>query len=319
MLPPDLSGSPADWNAERYDQKLGFVSSLGKGVLDWLRPKIGERILDLGCGTGDLAWEIAGTGATVSGLDSSSAMITAACSKYPALSFHHGYAENFAETTLVDERYHAIFSNAALHWVKDASAVIRQLSIALVPGGRFAAEFGGIGNVETITRAIDQVLSEEFGLDADLRNPWFFPSLGEYATLLEEGGLRVTQAIHFDRPTLLADGEQGLTLWLDTFGSAFFAGFDDEARAFAYQRIEELCRTTLFRDGGWHADYKRLRVLAVTSSNSTGDSNSNSSNTSSDGNSDSDTSNGNGNGNDSSNSTSSTSSNENDNDNSTNS
>jgi trans-aconitate methyltransferase len=273
MLPPDLSGSSVDWNAERYDQKLGFVSSLGKGVLDWLRPKIGERILDLGCGTGDLAWEIAGTGATVSGLDSSSAMITAACSKYPALSFHHGYAENFAETTLVDERYHAIFSNAALHWVKDASAVIRQLAIALVPGGRFAAEFGGNGNVETITGAIDQVLSEEFGLDADLRNPWYFPSLGEYATLLEEGGLRVTQAIHFDRPTLLADGEQGLTLWLDTFGAAFFVGFAEDARAFAYQRIEELCRPALYRDGGWYADYKRLRVLAVTS-NSTSTSNS---------------------------------------------
>lgn len=269
MLAPDQSDSPADWNAERYDQKLGFVSALGKGVLDWLRPKIGERILDLGCGTGDLAWEIAGTGATVSGLDSSSAMITAARSKYPALSFYHGNAEDFAETALVDERYHAIFSNAALHWVKDAQAVIRQLAAALVPGGRFVAEFGGSGNVATIAGAIDQVLREEFGLDADLRNPWFFPSLGEYATLLEEGGLRVTQAIHFDRPTLLADGEQGLTLWLDTFGAAFFAGFAEDARAFAYQRIEELCRPALYRDGGWYADYKRLRVLAVTGSTGT--------------------------------------------------
>jgi len=262
MLHSDHPGSPPHWNAERYDQKLGFVSVLGKGVLEWLSPKPGEHILDLGCGTGDLAWEISGAGTVVCGLDSSAAMIAAARSKYPALPFHLGYAEDFAEAALAGKRYDAVFSNAALHWVKDAPAVIRQLSLALVPGGRFAAEFGGKGNVGTIAAAIAQVLREEFGLDAASRCPWYYPSIGEYAGLLEAGGFRVTQAVHFDRPTRLADGENGLALWLDAFCSGFFAGFDDEARAAAYRRIEQVCRPVLFRDGAWYADYKRLRILA---------------------------------------------------------
>ena len=63
------------WNPDVYDDKLGFVSKMGQGVATLLHPASGERILDLGCGTGDLTAEIAQAGASVTGMDLSEDMI----------------------------------------------------------------------------------------------------------------------------------------------------------------------------------------------------------------------------------------------------
>jgi len=58
-----------------YDGKHSFVWKLGASVIELLAPQFGERILDVGCGTGQLTAQIAESGATVIGLDSSPAMI----------------------------------------------------------------------------------------------------------------------------------------------------------------------------------------------------------------------------------------------------
>lgn len=78
------------WKAYDYDRQLSFVSAYGKGVVELLAPQPGERILDLGCGTGDLAYEISVSGAYVTGMDYSAEMIERAKSKYPGLSFLTG-------------------------------------------------------------------------------------------------------------------------------------------------------------------------------------------------------------------------------------
>lgn len=75
------------WNASLYDDQIYFVSRLGRGVVDLLNPRQGEQILDLGCGTGDLSFEISQSGADVHGIDSSPAMIQKAKEKFPSLSF----------------------------------------------------------------------------------------------------------------------------------------------------------------------------------------------------------------------------------------
>lgn len=59
------------WTADMYDDKLNFVSNFGKGIVELLHPQKRERILDLGCGTGDLSYEISKSGAMVTGMDSS--------------------------------------------------------------------------------------------------------------------------------------------------------------------------------------------------------------------------------------------------------
>ncbi|SDW12978.1 Trans-aconitate methyltransferase [Marininema mesophilum] len=247
------------WNPDLYDDKLSFVSHFGKGVLKLLQPQKGEKILDLGCGTGDLTKEISKTGAVVTGSDFSEEMIEKARVKYPEIPF---IVEN-GETFRTNEKVDAVFSNAALHWMKQAANVIESVRLALQPGGRFVAEFGGQGNVQTVIQGITEVLFQEYGIDASARNPWYFPSIGEYSILLEQHGFKVSYAHHFDRPTPLAYGEKGLDHWLDSFADDFFPELSTKERMMIYGKIKTKIQSTLYKDGIWVADYKRIRVMAI--------------------------------------------------------
>jgi trans-aconitate methyltransferase len=245
------------WNADSYTQKHAFVFEYGAGLVDLLAPKPGELILDLGCGSGELAQEIADYGAQVVGLDASADMLAKARQQYPNLDFRLGDAVSFE----LPERFDAIFSNAALHWVPDAEGAIRQMHRHLKPGGRLVAEMGGQGNVGQIVAAVLRQLQQrgyaltEFGW-------WYFPSVGEYATLLEKQGFRVRLAMHFDRPTALSDPETGLIDWIEQFGDQFFAGVHAADKAEILAAVDAELRPVLWRNGQWLADYKRLRIVA---------------------------------------------------------
>jgi len=246
------------WDANLYDGKLGFVAEFGKGLLSLLEPQYGEKILDLGCGTGDLTAEIAASGADPVGLDMSVEMIQKAQLKYPSLQFLQGDGENFQ----LKQCFDAVFSNAALHWMKRPEKVVSSVWGVLRQGGRFTAEFGGKGNVETIVKAIAAVL-ETHGVDPMERNPWYFPSIGEYAQILESQGFRLTYAAHFDRPTPLKDGDKGLDHWLNMFGDSFFKGFSEGQKELIFNQVKEQVRPELYDGNQWIADYKRIRILAI--------------------------------------------------------
>ncbi|MWV46757.1 methyltransferase domain-containing protein [Paenibacillus sp. HJL G12] len=246
------------WQPLSYDQKLGFVSEYGKGLVTLLNPVQGEMILDLGCGTGDLTYEISQSGAKVIGMDASAEMIGRAREKYPEIEFFIGDAQHFEIQSQVD----AVFSNAALHWMKNAPGAVECVWNALNPGGRFIAEFGGAHNVSTIVNAITDVLTGDYGMDAAARNPWYFPSPAEYASLLEQQGFIVRLMCYFDRPTRLQDGQDGMLSWLAQFGDDFFRGMEPEEIRKTCLKIGEKVRGTLWHDGAIYADYKRLRVIA---------------------------------------------------------
>jgi trans-aconitate methyltransferase len=251
--------SSNSWNSEAYDSKLDFVSKLGDSVLELLAPKQGERILDWGCGTGDLTAALAEAGATAVGLDLSVDMIARARQKYPHIDFH---VANGVDYRTNEPLFDAVFSNAALHWMPQAAETAKSIWLALKPGGRFAAEFGGSGNVAIISAAITRVL-EQRGYDPNGRNPWYFPTVGEYSSLLERTGFRVTFAQHFDRPTPLK-GDSGMRDWLDMFSDDFFADIaSDDEKESIYQAIIEETRPALYHNDSRFADYKRLRIVAV--------------------------------------------------------
>jgi hypothetical protein len=117
-------------------------------------------------------------------------------------------------------------------------------------------EYGGKGNVQQIIEAIDQALDEpEY-------NPWYFPSIGEYSTLLEQAGFEVNYAALLTRPTKL-EGEEGLINWIEMFAGSRFATLSTSTKTAMMQQIESKLRPTLYRDGYWWADYQRLQIVAT--------------------------------------------------------
>ena len=239
------------WDAQRYQQRHSYVYEYGQAVLDLLAPQAAERILDLGCGSGQLTAAIAASGAKITGIDASLEMLTEARAHFPALVFVQADAAQFA----FHEPFDAIFSNAVLHWVKDAAGVARSIHGALKPGGRFVAEFGGRGNVQSVLNAIQTVLGP-------VESPWYFPSIGEYATLLEQHGLQPRRALLIDRPTRV-EGEDGMEDWLAVFARSFVEHLDEADRKKIWHDVAARLRPTNYNNGVWTVDYVRLRVVAV--------------------------------------------------------
>ncbi len=243
------------WDAGLYDSRHAFVWQYGASLLELLAARPGERVLDLGCGTGHLTAQIAAAGAEVVGLDLAPTMIEEARRAHPQLRFVVGDARDFA----FDAPFDAALSNAALHWVKPPEKVIACVARALKTGGRFVAELGGRGNVRAIHAALT-VAAAAVGL-GDWQAPWYFPGVGQYAALLEAGGLEVTFAALFDRPTPL-QGEDGMRQWVAMFAGGLLESVPARAREDFLARVEANLRPTLYHDGVWHADYRRLRVVA---------------------------------------------------------
>lgn len=247
------------WDAQLYDQKHAFVSEYGKGLIEWLAPEPGERILDLGCGTGHLAYEIAQAGCEVVGLDASGEMIEQARKAFPELHFEVGDATDFSFA----EPFDAIFSNATLHWVLDYKAAIEHMFNHLKPGGRLVLEMGGAGNVEQIVSHLRIALQNRGYADQSKVQRWFFPTAGKYSSALEAARFQVKLAQCYDRHTLLQSSTYGVADWLDMFAGAFFEGIPEAEATAIKEQVQEAVRPYLFRDGRWYADYKRLRVAAL--------------------------------------------------------
>lgn len=252
---------PSDqpWAAADYDGGFAFVPRYGLEVVALLNPQPGESIIDLGCGTGTLTAAIAAAGAQVVGVDADRNMLERARQQYPQIPFRHADAHAFTVEAPVD----AVFSNAALHWMTRPADVIARVAAALKPGGRFVAEMGGRGNCLAIHDAVAAAIEEESVPRSQIANPWYFPTLGEYARLLEQGGFAVRYARYFDRPTALEYGEEGLAHWIRMFTPTQLRSVPAERVAAVITRVEERLRPTLFRHGVWLADYRRLRFVAV--------------------------------------------------------
>lgn len=246
------SGSQT-WNPERYARNARFVSELGMPVVELLAPKPGERILDLGCGDGALTQKLVELGCRVTGVDSSPSQIEAA--KLLGLDARVMAGESLA----FDAEFDAVFSNAALHWMKRADEVIAGVAKALLPGGRFVAEMGGYGCVAKIKNALVAALDRR-GLDGQSAIPWYFPTAEDYSNRLRAQGFKVKHMMLFPRPTPLPGD---ITGWLETFAESFTSVLPVEARPAFIEEVREALRPELRNEeGNWTADYVRLRFAA---------------------------------------------------------
>lgn len=251
------------WDSSLYDSKHEFVFKYGEDLIQLLQPKSGEHILDLGCGTGYLSNLISASGAIVTGVDSSADMIAKAKETYPEVNFIVRSATAFVAANSFD----AIFSNAALHWIKEKEQVIDCMFRNLKENGRLVLEMGGKKNVEKIIDVLKATLVKYGFRDQAAVDQWYFPSLSEYTGLLEKKGFRVTYAAHFNRETELKNTAHGIKDWIKMFGTNYLQNIDNSTLEVILTDVENALRNTHFRAGKWYADYKRLRVVAVKDAN----------------------------------------------------
>lgn len=253
MSNTDNPSPSQQWSAQGYRQNAAFVAEYGAVLLDILKPVKGERVLDLGCGDGVLTLRLSERGASVIGVDGSPDMVAAAQSRGIDARVMDGHQLTF------DREFHSVFSNAALHWMRDPDAVLAGVCRALIANGRFIGEFGGHGNVAAIVTAIYAAL-EAAGVDADRFNPWYFPSVEAYRAKLENHGFAVEYIELIARPTPLPTGIEG---WLATFANPFLHDFNDADKRAVLDHIRRLLKPSLCDEQGrWSADYVRLRFAA---------------------------------------------------------
>ena len=247
------------WDAQQYKEKYDFVYKYGEGLVEMLDPQPNERILDIGCGTGYLSSKIAERCNEVIGIDLSEEMVNTAREQYPTIQFIVADATTFSDGTGFD----ALFSNATLHWIADQEKLNTNMFSLLKKGGRMMVEFGGKDNVATIFNALRATLSDKGYSKQSQTYPWYYPSIGEYATALEKAGFRVVKAEHYDRPTLLADEKDSMKNWINMFGKYFFEGVTTSDKEIIINTVIEKLKPLCFVDNRWIADYKRIRISAL--------------------------------------------------------
>src|SRR5262245_48543821 len=246
--------SSTSWNPETYARNARFVSDLGEPLLVLLDAKPGELILDLGCGDGALTEKIVAAGSTVVGVDSSSAFLLAARARALNIALMDAHA------LALKQRFDAVFSNAALHWMKQPELVIKGVASCLKPGSRFVGEFGGQGNVDTIRAALHSGLRRH-GIDPWSVDPWYYPSPGEYSELLRRFGFSVDDIELIPRPTKLPGD---ILAWLEVFAQPFTKAVREDDRAEFLDDVRAKLEPTQKKaDGSWYADYVRLRFKAA--------------------------------------------------------
>jgi SAM-dependent methyltransferase len=241
-----IAASTSSWNAADYARVGAFVAELGGAALDLLDPQPGERILDIGCGEGTLTARMLERGATVLGIDTSPEMIAAA-------------RDGGIDAILLDvadmafaAEFDAAFSNATLHWVLEKEQAARATFRALRPGGRFAGEMGGEGNIAALREALDEELIIRGYLPPLEASNWY-ASPDEFAALYEGVGFQHIDARLIERPTPIG---HGVAEWVTTFRR----GWLDRAAVPEAER-SEIGAAVADRVGSNIADYVRRRFI----------------------------------------------------------
>lgn len=242
------------WNVEKYASSFSFVPSYGEDLFSLITHK-GGALLDVGCGGGALSNKLAERGFAVTGMDDEGAFIESASKAYPDVRFIKANAVSFSS----ENKFSVAFSNAVLHWIDFSlqATALRNIYDCLEGGGEFVFEMGGRGNCALIHGAVERQCALR---GYKYVNPFYYPSIGEYAALLEKVGFKITYAVMFDRLTPLV-GEHGVRDWINMFLNNALSAVPQRADIAA--AAEDELKESLFMGGKWHADYVRLRMRAV--------------------------------------------------------
>lgn len=243
------------WDADLYDQEQKFVSEFGRNLLDLVDASPGERIWDLGCGTGTLAAALAKSGATVIGTDVSPNMIAQSKKNYPGIEFR---VED-AVTATFKQPFDKVFSNAVFHWIPEQIPLLTRIRESLKPGGKLVCEMGARGNIQSLEDALASAMARRNQVYETI---FYFPSLTEYVSVLATCGFDTSFIREYDRPTPFQPGKKGLSDWIRQFYHKPLSLFGKEEAESIISEMETELRPILWKHDRWIGDYRRLLFVA---------------------------------------------------------
>ena len=253
---------PFDANA--YEKASAHQKEWGLRLIGELDLRGDERILDLGCGDGRLTAELARLAAqgSVLGIDASETMIEAA---------RRRAAENLRfEVTDIDalnwaHEFDVVFSNAALHWIKDHARLLHNVFRALRPGGTIRFNFAGDGNCSHFFKVIRQamVLPAYRAYFHDFDWPWSMPTIQEYETLLRQSDFSDFKVWQENADRFFPDAD-AMIRWIDQpslvpFLECIAESDKQRFRAFV---VEQMVAVTRQADGRCFETFRRINVWA---------------------------------------------------------
>jgi trans-aconitate 2-methyltransferase len=256
----------ADWDAASYHRVAAPHAAWGASVLDRLRLRGDETVLDAGCGSGRVTAQLLERlpRGRVIAADRSPAMLAEARSTLAS------YAERvaFLETDLLEvdqslrEPVEVVFSTATFHWIADHDRLFAALHALLRPGGRLVAQYGGANNLAGFMQAANAIAqSEPFAKTLRGKGLWrFFSSPDEELVRLERAGFGESHAWLEPSPQTFADHQTLADFARAVVLSAHVAALPAElSQDFVHRVVEEIAR----RQGAYVLDYVRLNVDAV--------------------------------------------------------
>lgn len=208
------------WNAKDYAENSAAQRDWALELLAKLDLKPDYKVLDIGCGDGKNTAEIAAkvTRGEVVGLDNSKDMIELASTTYPKTQFRNlTFKFGDANSMIYRDEFDAIFSNAALHWVKDHSLVLKGIASSLKSGGRMLLQMGGKGNAAKILVILDKMVATRkwSRYFQDFQFPYGFYGVDEYKNCLELAGLQPVR-IELIKKQMTYPDRSGLAGWVRT-------------------------------------------------------------------------------------------------------
>ena len=254
-----------EFDGEKYKQASKHQKEWGSKLISGININGNETILDLGCGDGILTEQLSTlvpNGKAV-GIDASVGMIeTAKKLKKSNLSFICLDIDDMEYENCFD----IIFSNAALHWVKNHQQLLKNSIKALKPNGILAWNFAGDGTCSNFYDTVDEVMNltlyKEFFINYEC--PWYMPSKDDYFLLIKEVGFKQFDVLYENADRYFANTDE-MIKWIDQPSLVPFLKYlpDDKKEGFRNKVVDIMIDKTKQSDGRCFETFRRLNIKAV--------------------------------------------------------
>ena len=260
--------STYNWNAEDYEKNSKAQQQWARELIGKLSLSGAEKILDVGCGDGKVTAEIAGLvrDGHVIGVDNSISMIEFANKRYLSKEYSNfSFVVMDAKSLPFNKCFDVVFSNAAIHWIKGHSPVVKGAFRGLRPGGRILFQMGGKGNAKAILAVLEEMVSlpRWNSYFEGFEFPYGFLGTEQYEELLNDSGFYINR-IELISKDMAHDGKEGLKGWIRTTWLPYTERVPSELREefveeVATKYLEEVPITS---DGKAYVEMVRFEVEA---------------------------------------------------------